>query len=98
MEAIVEWQIQQAKNRFSELIERARNEGPQTVTRHGEPVAQVVAIGVPAVVARSRPVPAQRADAGRSEGFARYLLGMPRVGALASTPRRSRKSRLTLGE
>ena len=36
------WQVQEAKQRFSELIERARSEGPQVVTRHGQPVAVVV--------------------------------------------------------
>ena len=29
------WQVQQAKTRLSEVIERARTEGPQTITRHG---------------------------------------------------------------
>lgn len=36
------WQIQEAKARFSELVDRALKEGPQTVTRHGKPVAVVV--------------------------------------------------------
>ena len=92
------WQIQQAKNRFSELIERALHEGPQTVTRHGQPVAEVVALGAPSGEASARKVPPQRADAVRSQGFAKYLLGMPRVGTLAAPPRKSRKSPLTLGE
>ena len=91
------WQIQQAKNRFSELIERARHEGPQTVTRHGQPVAEVVAIGAPSVVASFGGGPEQRTGAGRSPGFAKYLLEMPRVGTLAAPPRQSRKSALTLG-
>ena len=29
------WQLQTAKQRFSELVERARREGPQVVTKHG---------------------------------------------------------------
>lgn len=37
------WQVQQAKAGLSGLIERARREGPQTVTRHGRPVAVVLA-------------------------------------------------------
>jgi prevent-host-death family protein len=41
----VNWQIQQAKARFSEMLERALKEGPQTVTRHGKPVAVVVSAG-----------------------------------------------------
>ena len=36
------WQIQQAKARFSEMVDRARKEGPQTVTRHGIAVAVLV--------------------------------------------------------
>jgi antitoxin Phd len=38
----VEWQIQEAKARFSEMIDRALKEGPQTVTRHGKPVVVVL--------------------------------------------------------
>jgi prevent-host-death family protein len=38
------WQIQEAKARFSEMIERTLKEGPQTVTRHGKPVAVLVPI------------------------------------------------------
>jgi len=38
------WQVQQAKQRFSELVERARTEGPQVVTRRGDAVAVVVGI------------------------------------------------------
>lgn len=38
----MKWQIQQAKARFSEMVERALRDGPQTVTRHGKPVAVLV--------------------------------------------------------
>lgn len=38
----MKWQIQQAKARFSELVDRTLKEGPQTVTRHGRPVAVLV--------------------------------------------------------
>jgi prevent-host-death family protein len=38
------WQLQEAKQRFSALVRRARSEGPQVVTRHGEAVAVVVGI------------------------------------------------------
>ena len=38
------WQLQEAKQRFSELVRRARSHGPQVVTRHGEEVAVVVSI------------------------------------------------------
>jgi prevent-host-death family protein len=36
------WQLQDAKNRFSELVNRALDEGPQIVTRRGEEVVVVV--------------------------------------------------------
>ncbi len=36
------WQLQDAKNRFSEVVKRARDEGPQAVTVHGQRAAVVV--------------------------------------------------------
>jgi len=38
------WQVQDAKQRFSELIRTAHADGPQVVTRHGEEVAVVIDI------------------------------------------------------
>jgi prevent-host-death family protein len=38
------WQVQDAKQRFSELIRTAHDEGPQVVTRHGEEIAVVIDI------------------------------------------------------
>jgi prevent-host-death family protein len=38
------WQIQDAKQRFSEMIRAVSREGPQVITRHGEDVAVVVDI------------------------------------------------------
>ena len=38
------WQVQEAKQRFSELLRSVEAEGPQFVTRHGEEVAVVVSI------------------------------------------------------
>jgi prevent-host-death family protein len=38
----VAWQLQEAKQRFSELVRRALNEGPQVVTRRGEEAVVVV--------------------------------------------------------
>ena len=40
------WQLQEAKQRFSEVIREALNTGPQVVTRHGEEVAVVISIDV----------------------------------------------------
>lgn len=36
------WSVQDAKNRFSEVVEAARRK-PQTVTKHGKPAVVVVA-------------------------------------------------------
>jgi len=38
------WQLQEAKQRFSELIRSVQVDGPQFVTKHGEEVAVVVSI------------------------------------------------------
>jgi prevent-host-death family protein len=37
-----EWQLQDAKNRLSEVVRRAAQEGPQVVTVHGKPAAIVL--------------------------------------------------------
>ena len=37
-----EWQLQSAKARFSELFRKAREEGPQIVTRQGKDAVVVV--------------------------------------------------------
>ncbi len=38
------WQLQQAKQRFSELVRRTLLEGPQIVSRHGEAVVVMVSV------------------------------------------------------
>jgi len=47
------WQLQEAKNRFSEVVDRALDEGPQVVTRRG--VAEVVVISLAQFRKLSRP-------------------------------------------
>lgn len=37
------WSVAEAKAKFSEIIEKARAEGPQTITRHGRRAAVLVA-------------------------------------------------------
>ncbi len=37
------WTVVEAKARFSEVLEKAQSEGPQTITRHGRSAAVVVA-------------------------------------------------------
>jgi antitoxin Phd len=36
------WQVQEAKQRFSEVLRRAQSDGPQIITRHGEEVAVII--------------------------------------------------------
>ena len=38
----MKWQIQNAKNRFSELVNKASQGKPQLVTKNGKPVAYVI--------------------------------------------------------
>jgi prevent-host-death family protein len=38
------WSVASAKARFSEMIEKAKTDGPQTVTRNGRPTAVVVSV------------------------------------------------------
>ena len=63
----MEWQVQEAKQRFSELVQRALDEGPQIVTRHGRPTVAVVEIG------------AFRRLEGRTLDFKQFLLTMPPI-------------------
>lgn len=39
-----DWQLQTAKNRLSELVDNAVNQGPQTITRHGKATAVVLSV------------------------------------------------------
>ena len=36
------WQLQEAKNKFSRLVEEALHDGPQLITRHGEMVVVLI--------------------------------------------------------
>ena len=36
------WKLQDAKAKFSELVQKAIDEGPQTVTRHGKDTVVVL--------------------------------------------------------
>jgi len=37
------WQLQEAKNHFSEVVECALKQGAQTVTKHGKPAVVIIA-------------------------------------------------------
>lgn len=38
------WQLQDAKNRFSELVNKALRNGPQVVTRHGKKTVVIMSV------------------------------------------------------
>jgi len=38
------WQIQEAKQKFSQLVRATLEDGPQVVTRHGEEVVVVISV------------------------------------------------------
>jgi antitoxin Phd len=61
------WQVHEAKIRLAEVIERARTEGPQTITRHG--AERVVVISVEDY----------RALVAHKPDFKAHLLGGPKV-------------------
>ena len=65
------WRVQDARTRFSQVIERARTEGPQTITRHGAARAVVLSIEDYRALAVHKP------------DFKAYLLGGPKVDDLS---------------
>ena len=38
------WQLQEAKNKFSNLVDKAQKHGPQIVTKHGKDAVVVLSI------------------------------------------------------
>jgi prevent-host-death family protein len=63
------WQIQEAKQRFSELIRSVQAEGPQFVTKHGQEIAVVIGIEEYRRLHPGGPAP----------DFAEFLLSGPRA-------------------
>ena len=51
----MDWPLQDAKNRFSEMVQRARREGPQTVTLRGDRAAVVLSAADYDALVRDRP-------------------------------------------
>jgi prevent-host-death family protein len=49
------WQLQEAKAKFSELVQKAIDEGPQTVTRHGKDTVVVLSVEQYKKLERRRP-------------------------------------------
>jgi prevent-host-death family protein len=72
------WQLQEAKQRFSELVRHARTDGPQVVTKHGQEVAVVVSIEEYRRLAEQLP------------SFKEFLLAAPDLDALEIDRSRAR--------
>jgi prevent-host-death family protein len=66
----VRWQLQEAKQRFSEVVRRALDDGPQVVTRRGEEAVVVVSAKEYARLQGDKP------------DFAAFLLAAPDLGGL----------------
>ena len=62
------WQLQDAKNKFSELVEHALKDGPQMVTRHGK---EVVVVMSAAEYEKKHKEP--------EKNFIEFLLSMPKM-------------------
>ena len=60
------WQVQEAKQRFSELLRRVESDGPQYVTKHGKDVAVVI------------PIDEYRRLTGHTMNFKEYLESIPK--------------------
>ena len=66
-----QWPLQDAKNKFSQVVDGALQGMPQVVTRRGVPVVVVVAVEQYDLLTQKG-----RAD----NGFASFLLSMPTAG------------------
>lgn len=67
---MAEWSLQDAKNRFSAVVDAALDGAPQTVTRRGKPAVVVLAVEDYKRLCR-----AEKADA---PNFVEHLLAIPR--------------------
>lgn len=79
------WSLQDAKNKFSMVVDAARTEGPQTVTKRGQPAVVVVA---------AEEFDRLKAIAGKPQmTFVEYLLSGPKVDLDVPTDRPQIKPR-----
>jgi antitoxin Phd len=75
--AVPTWSIQDAKNRFSEVVEAARRK-PQTITKHGKPAVVVVAV--------EEYEHLRHLERAHGPSFAELLLAIPQDGGEFSRP------------
>ncbi|WP_372825135.1 type II toxin-antitoxin system Phd/YefM family antitoxin [Polaromonas sp.] len=69
------WQLQDAKNKFSEVVKRALSEGPQDITVRGEPVAVLISRAEYARLSHPKP------------GFVEFMRASPMAGQVLDIER-----------
>ncbi len=79
------WQLAEAKNRFSELVSRTLTEGPQRVTRRNDAVVLLAAAEFERLT-------------GKRPGFIDFLLKAPDISGLDLTRDRSPMRAVDLGD
>ena len=85
-----QWSLQDAKNKFSEVVNAARQGEPQLVTRRGEPAVVVLSAETYEEMLRR-----ERLNA---PGFAEFLLSMPTAPSPGMEEDEAQTSPLTLRE
>jgi prevent-host-death family protein len=75
------WTVAEAKARFSEVIDRAASDGPQTITRNGRTTAVIVAAAE------------WERKTKRTGSLAEFLAGSPLRGSRLRLPRRTDRPR-----
>jgi len=72
---MAKWSLQDAKNRFSEVVTAARK-SPQTVTKHGKPAVVVVDVETYQRLTKTKKLMKN----GKELNFIEHLLAMPKGG------------------
>ena len=80
------WSLQDAKNRFSEVVTAARN-APQTVTKHGKPAVVVVDADAYGRLTGKKKL----MQGGRELNFIEHLLAMPKGGDFVFSRRKPKR-------
>ncbi|WP_431915026.1 type II toxin-antitoxin system Phd/YefM family antitoxin [Nonomuraea jabiensis] len=78
---VTKWQLQEAKQHFSEVVRKAHDEGPQIVTRHGKDVVVIL------------DMEEYRQLKGKQPDFKEFLLSGPDLSALDLTRDKSDETR-----
>ncbi|MBE1584990.1 type II toxin-antitoxin system Phd/YefM family antitoxin [Nonomuraea angiospora] len=84
---VTKWQLQEAKQHFSEVVRKAHDEGPQIVTKHGKDVVVIL------------DMEEYRQLKGKQPDFKEFLLSGPDLSTLDLTRDKSTEMRaIDLGD